>query len=257
MIEIPKISQQLTVNLFHFLDDYPQIISVEARESLVAQASFEKHTQKILEISATWLMTIIPSALTVIVYLVMIPTIVFFMNKDHLYFFNIIRTFYPEKCPQLTVIWHRIKDELELFVAAKIAHMIIIWALSLALFLMFSLHYAYLLSIPMALTVFIPYVGTAIATIPLVLIAYLQFGFDYQFIALMSSYAALQALEANIIVPILFGQANDMHPIVILGAVLFFGEWFGVSGMFFAIPAAAIIKVLYQYWPKTFEEIVH
>ena len=257
MHEIPKISQEISQGVMHVIESHPQIFSQDMQEAVRIQPSFEQHTQQILHIGAHWLLKLIPSALTVTIYMVIIPMIVFFMNKDQDYFLKLLRTPYPAKCPQLVVIWENIRQEMEFFVSAKIVHMVIIWAASLLLFLYFSLNYAYILSIPMAFTVFIPYIGTAVATLPLLIIAYLQFGFALNFFLLMLGYSFLQVLEANFIVPLLFSHSNDMHPIIVLAAVLFFGQWYGVVGMFFAIPAASVIKVLIQHWPQEHGDTIH
>lgn len=257
MSETPKMSQEISSAVLGIVDAHPQLFSQDMREALQAHASFEQNTQHLLQVASNWLLKVIPSALTVIIYLVMIPMMVFFMNKDQDYFLKLLRTPYPKHCPQLVVIWQNIKQEMEFFVSAKLAHMFIIWLASLVLFLSFSLNYSYILSIPMALTVFIPYVGTAVATLPLLMIAYLQFGFALNFFLLMSGYALLQVIEANFIVPLLFAHSNDMHPVIILAAVLFFGQWYGVAGMFFAIPAASVIKVLIQHWPQEIGDTIH
>lgn len=257
MSETPKMSQEFATAILGILDQYPQFFSHDMREAFLVHASFQQNTQQLLQFGATWLLKIIPSALSVVIYLVMIPMIVFFMNKDAEYFLGLLRSAYPKHCPQLVVIWQNIKQEMEFFVSAKLVHMVIIWALSLLLFLSFSLKYSYILSIPMALTVFIPYVGTAVATLPLLMIAYLQFGFGMSFLLLMLGYSVLQIVEANFIVPLLFSHSNDMHPMIILAAVLFFGQWYGVAGMFFAIPGASVIKVLIQHWPHERENTIH
>lgn len=255
--EIPKMSQELSARVMSVIESNPQFFSQEMQEAVQVQASFEQHTQQIMQIGAHWLLHMIPSALTVGIYLVIIPMVVFFMNKDKDYFLGLFRAPYPAKCPQLVVIWQNITQELEFFVSAKIVHMIIIWLASLLLFLYFSLNYAYILSIPMALTVFIPYIGTAVATLPLLVIAYLQFGFAMNFFLLMLGYGLLQVVEANFVVPLLFGHSNDMHPVIVLAAVLFFGQWWGIAGMFFAIPAASVIKVLIQHWPQEHGDTIH
>ncbi|MEC8821924.1 MAG: AI-2E family transporter, partial [Pseudomonadota bacterium] len=48
----------------------------------------------------------------------------------------------------------------------------------------------------------------------------------------------------------LFSEANNLHPLAIIIAVLVFGSWFGVWGVFFAIPLATLIKAIVYAWPK-------
>jgi len=52
------------------------------------------------------------------------------------------------------------------------------------------------------------------------------------------------------LVPILFSEANNLHPLAIILAVLIFGAWFGLAGVFFAIPLAILMKALLSAWPR-------
>ena len=58
------------------------------------------------------------------------------------------------------------------------------------------------------------------------------------------------AQGGNVLVPILFSEAVDLHPVSIILAVLFFGGLWGFWGIFFAIPLATLIKALVQAWPR-------
>ena len=66
----------------------------------------------------------------------------------------------------------------------------------------------------------------------------------------MMIYALVQALDGFLLVPLLFSEANNLHPLAIIIAVLAFGSWFGVWGVFFAIPLATLIKAIVYAWPK-------
>ena len=67
---------------------------------------------------------------------------------------------------------------------------------------------------------------------------------------MLVAYAILQALDGNVLVPILFSEAVNLHPVSIILAVLFFGGLWGFWGVFFAIPLATLIKALVQAWPR-------
>jgi putative permease len=114
----------------------------------------------------------------------------------------------------------------------------------------FDLNYAALLAFLVGLSVIIPYLGIAVITVPVVVIALMQFGFDGSFWSLMAGYILIQALDGMLLVPLLFSEANDIHPLAIIIAVLVFGAWFGVAGVFFAIPLAIFIKAMIEAWPR-------
>ena len=68
---------------------------------------------------------------------------------------------------------------------------------------------------------------------------------------LMISYLFLQFLDGNVLVPVLFSDAVNLHPIAIIVAILVFGGLWGFWGVFFAIPFATLIKALINIWPTT------
>ena len=56
---------------------------------------------------------------------------------------------------------------------------------------------------------------------------------------MFGAYAVIQVLDGNVLVPLLFSEAVNLHPVAIVIAVLFFGGLWGLWGVFFAIPLAA------------------
>jgi putative permease len=74
-----------------------------------------------------------------------------------------------------------------------------------------------------------------VVTVPVTLIALFQWGWGDQFIYLMAVYAIIQALDGNVLVPLLFSEAVSLHPVAIICAVLLFGGLWGFWGIFFAI----------------------
>jgi len=55
--------------------------------------------------------------------------------------------------------------------------------------------------------------------------------------------------DGNVLVPFLFSEAVNLHPVAIILAVLFFGGIWGLWGVFFAIPLATLIKAIINAWP--------
>jgi putative permease len=113
-----------------------------------------------------------------------------------------------------------------------------------------GLQYSLLLAALVGLSVFIPYIGAIVVTIPVVIVALLQWGWTSHFLWLMIAYAAIVAIDANILVPILFAEAVSLHPVAIIVAVLVFGGVWGFWGIFFAIPLATLFKAILTAWPQ-------
>jgi len=51
-------------------------------------------------------------------------------------------------------------------------------------------------------------------------------------------------------VPFLFSEAVNLHPLIIIIAVLIFGGLWGFWGVFFAIPLATLVKAVVNAWPS-------
>jgi putative permease len=114
-----------------------------------------------------------------------------------------------------------------------------------------SLNYAMLLAVLMGIQVIIPYIGATLVTFPVLGVAYFQWGLSGDdFLYIVIAYSIIQALDGIVLVPVLFSEAVNLHPIAIIVAILFFGGLWGFWGVFFAIPLATVVKAVLTAWPK-------
>jgi hypothetical protein len=113
-----------------------------------------------------------------------------------------------------------------------------------------GLNYSLLLSFLVGISVIVPYVGAISATIPVAFIAYFQWGFAADFWWILLVYQIIQLLDGNVLVPVLFSEVVNLHPVAIIVAVLFFGGLWGVWGVFFAIPLATLVQAVLNAWPR-------
>lgn len=96
----------------------------------------------------------------------------------------------------------------------------------------------------------IPYIGAVAVTFPVAFAGYGQWGWGPDFAWFMVAYAVIQGLDGNLLVPLLFSEAVNLHPVAIILAVLVFGGLWGFWGVFFAIPLATLVKALLNAWPQ-------
>jgi putative permease len=119
-----------------------------------------------------------------------------------------------------------------------------------------GLNYAALLGLIVGLSVLIPFIGAAVVTVPVALVGIIQFGWSWDLAWVLVAYTAIQFLDGNVLVPLLFSEANDLHPIAIILAILVFGGLWGFWGIFFAIPLATLVKAIYNAWPRHEAELL-
>ena len=80
-------------------------------------------------------------------------------------------------------------------------------------------------------------------------VALFQFGLGTEFWSCFAVYLIIQGLDGNLLVPVLFSEAVNLHPLVIILSVVIFGGLWGFWGVFFAIPLAMLIKAVVHAWP--------
>jgi putative permease len=121
-------------------------------------------------------------------------------------------------------------------------------------FALFGLKYSFLLAVLVGLSVIIPYIGATVVTIPVAVVAFFQWGLTAEFYWLVIAYLVVQALDGNLLVPWLFSNVVNVHPIAIIISILVFGGLWGFWGVFFAIPLATLVNALLNAWPRTNEQ---
>jgi putative permease len=152
-------------------------------------------------------------------------------------------------------IWAEMNLQIANYVRGKVIEIFIVGAVTYICFALLGVNYALLLGIAVGFSVVVPYIGAAVVTIPVAVIGFFQWGFTSEFYYLMGVYAVIQALDGNVLVPLLFSEAVNLHPIAIILAVLVFGGLWGFWGVFFAIPLATLFKAVVSAWPLAHKEM--
>ncbi len=185
-----------------------------------------------------------------ILYAIMIPLMVFFFLKDKSILLPIASIILPKENGFMQSVFSEMNDQLFNYVTGKFIEMLLVATASYILFALLGLPYAVLIAILVGLSVIIPIFGAILVTIPVVLIGLYEWGLSENFYWLLGFYLLIQILDGNVLVPILFSSRNNLHPVVIIIAVLFFGGIWGFWGLFFAIPLATFVKAIINSWPE-------
>jgi putative permease len=202
--------------------------------------------QAIVSFSVSSVVTVI----TIGVYLVLVPILVFFMLKDKALIIRWFQGFMPRQRRLTDQVWAEVDKQLGNYVRGKFLEILIVGIAMWMVFRFLGLQYAVLLATVTGLSVLIPYVGATVVTIPVALVAYFQFGLAPGFYYALVGYGIVQFLDGNVLVPLLFSEVVDLHPVAIITAILFFGGVWGFWGVFFAIPLATAIQAILRAWPR-------
>ena len=230
-------------------EEYPVFFTQQQVNELTAVIQAEMASMG--QLLVTKGLSSIPSVLAAIVYLILIPLMVFFFLKDREQLTGWFTGFLPAQRPLLERIWAELNLQFANYARGKGIEVLIIGGASYVVFALFSLNYAALLGLLVGFSVIVPYIGAALVTIPVVVVAYSQFGVTPDFYWVVGAYLLIQVLDGNVLVPLLFSEAVNLHPVAIVIAVLFFGGLWGLWGVFFAIPLATLVNAILSAWPST------
>ena len=190
-----------------------------------------------------------------IVYMLIVPILIFFLLYDKNKIYGWFKKFFPEKLDLSKKAYAELDLKIGNYIRCKFIEIIVVWIVSFIFFAILGLKYSLLLSFLCGVSVIIPYVGAIAVTIPIIFVSYFQWGTSPDFWYVLIAHALIQIVDGNVFVPILFSDAVNIHPVAILIAILFFGTIWGIWGVFFAIPLAVLFNTLINIWPKM--EIKH
>ena len=180
----------------------------------------------------TFSLSSIQSSITIMIYLILAPLLVFFFLKDKEMILGWFMRFFPKNTQLSTKVWREMDLQIGNYVRGKFWEITIISVMCYVTFSLLGLRYSLLISLLVGLSVVVPYIGATVVTIPVALIAFFQWGWSPDFAWLMAAYLIIQALDGNVIVPLLFSEVVNIHPVAIIVAILFFWRFVGILGSF-------------------------
>ena len=244
----PTLVGMLRDGLSSLAEAFPEFITEEQILGVVNESSKELGNLSGVLLESAFSQVF--SLFGLLIYLVLVPISVFFLLKDKELLMAHLASLLPKNRPLLDAVGSQMNAQLGNYVRGKAIEILLVGTVSFITFLFFGLNYAALLGVLVGISVLIPFIGAAIVTLPVFMIAVLQFGWSLDLAWVMLAYAIIQFLDGNVLVPLLFSEAVDLHPITIIIAILAFGGLWGLWGVFFAIPLATFIKAIYVAWPR-------
>ena len=247
--QIPSIIQRVQVEIMRLPKMYPQFFSESRIQQIITAAQKELlgYAQNLVSVSFASLAGLI----TIMIYLFLVPMMVFFFLKDKTLFLSWFVQFLPQDRYLTVHVWEEIDQQIGNYVHGKFAEVLILWFVSFVTFYALNLNYAMLLAVFMGIQVIIPYIGATLVTFPVLGVAYFQWGLSGDdFMYLFIAYCIIQAVDGVILVPLLFSEAVNLHAVAIIVAILFFGGLWGFWGIFLAIPLATVVKAVLTAWPR-------
>ena len=223
--ELPGMLAKWQSLLLLLPERYPHLVSDEQvlQAIEVARGEIGKFGQWAL----TFSLSSLPLLVNMMIYLVLVPILVFFFLKDRRMIGRWFRGYLPRERTLITRVAEEMNRQIANYIRGKVIEIFICGAVTYIAFVMMGLNYSALLAMLVGISVVVPYVGAVVVTVPVAFIALFQWGWSDQFIYLMAVYGIIQTLDGNVLVPLLFSQTVSLHPVAIICAVLLFGGLWG------------------------------
>lgn len=246
--QVPQFLQSGQAALMRLPERYPELVSEEQvrQVSRLIGAELTIYGQKLVAYSVSSFRNIV----SIMIFLIVMPILVFLFLKDKERIINWFTNFMPKDRQLTSKIWRESNAQFSNYMRGKFFEILVVTIVSAVTFVWLDLQYAALLAVAVGLSVLVPYVGAAVVTIPVLLIGWFQWGWSLEFGYVAIAYFVIQALDGNLLVPWLFSEVVNMHPVAIIVAVVFFGGVWGIWGVFFAIPLATLVQAIIRAWPE-------
>ena len=244
--DLPSIITKIKGELILLPQKYPGVISEERINQFIAllASEFNDLGKNIIQISISSVRGII----TIIIYLILVPFLVFFFLKDKVMILEWLRRLLPEERGLAIQVWQEVYEQFFNYLRGKILEILIVWAINYIAFALLGLKYSIIISLFVGLAVLVPYVGAAVMFIPVILIAFFQWGLGANLIYIVIVFLFLHALDGNMIAPLLLSKVVKIHPVAIIISILVFGGLWGFWGLVFAIPLATLLHAVLKAW---------
>ncbi|MEG0873367.1 MAG: AI-2E family transporter [Clostridia bacterium] len=172
----------------------------------------------------------------------------FFMVKDIDKFKNGIIAFFSKnstdnnRYKMLTEIDSTIMS----YIKGIVIDSIIVGLMTTVVCMVLGLDYAVVFGILIAILNLIPYIGAVLSEVVAALYA-LSVGGPVLAIITFICLVVVQIIDANILQPNIIAKSVNLHPVVVLAGLIVFGLFWGIVGMFIAVPILAVLKIILKY----------
>ena len=250
--QLPGMLATVQYRLLQLPTSYPDLISeIQVRQVIdFLNTGISTLGKRVLTVS----LASVVGLLHLVVYLVLVPFMVFFLLKDKGVILGWGRRFLPDNMDLTESVWQEANVQVTNYIRGKGWELLIIWGISYTAFKALGLQFSLLISLFVGLSVIIPYIGVTVMGFVMALAAFIQWGWSGDFASAMVAYAVIQILDGNLLAPLLLSGVVNLHPVAIVVAVLLFGGLWGLWGLFFAVPLATLTNAVIKAWFARIEQ---
>jgi putative permease len=190
-----------------------------------------------------------------IITVVTIPFLMFFFLKDGREMKKQFVSMVPNRYFEFTLdLLYKMDSQLGNYLRGQFVDAAVFGAMSIVALWILGVNYFVFLGVFAGLANLIPYVGPIAGAIPAVIVAVLGTGDLGSALPVIIAYVILKLLDDFVVAPYVVASSVEMHPVIVLIAIMVGGELFGVLGMLLAVPVTGFFKVVLQEGISTYRK---
>lgn len=182
---------------------------------------------------------------SIVVVIATLPIILYYMLKDGHKLSPLLQGLIPKRFrKEGQEMFKDIDSALSSFIVTRVLLNVVLGIMLYIGFLIIGLPYSLLLALISIPLNFIPYVGSLLAAVPVIIVGFIE----SPSMAIWSLVIILvaQQIQDNVLSPIIYGKSLDVHPLTTVVIVLVGGDFFGLIGVLIALPVYMIFKIIFK-----------
>lgn len=269
IILIPLLSEQIT----SFSTKLPEIIAVLQDKvialqnsmdnklpfldlSALAQSSKDSFTQN-LDGAGGMLGSYISNFMNLLTFSLLVPFFAFFILKDMHLIKKTLLSYIPNKYFEIVaLLFYKIGNSIQLYIRGQLIDASFVGIATGIGLTIVGFPYALLVGLIAGIGNFVPYFGPILGAIPAILIILVtpEWATGSGIGLVIGVFLFVQVIETIFVYPAAVGNSVNLHPLIVVLALLIGGELAGILGMIVIIPTVAILKVTFELLHKYMRE---
>ncbi len=197
--------------------------------------------------TAEWFFDHILDMVSLLTNIIIIPFIVFFLLKDGRQIKKQFVSLMPNRYFELSLnLLHKMDEQLGNYLRGQFLDAAVVGILSTLALWALNVKYAFLFGAFAGVANLIPYLGPVLGATLAIIVTVVDTGQASAAASILVAFIVVKLIDDAVIQPMIIAKSVDMHPLVVLLAVIIGGKFFGILGMLLSVPATGFLKVALQ-----------
>lgn len=229
------------------IDQIEQVIASQFSSLGVKDIHIGERLQAYAASTAEWFFDHLLDMVSLLTNIIIIPFIVFFLLKDGRQIKKQFVSLMPNRYFELSLnLLHKMDEQLGNYLRGQFLDAVVIGILSTVALWLLDVKYSFLFGAFAGIANLIPYLGPVLGAALAIIVTVFETGNLSIAWSILIAFIVVKLVDDVVIQPVIIAKSVDMHPLLVLLAVLVGGKFFGILGMLLSVPATGFLKVALQ-----------